>query len=55
MLGELYLEPHDVSCTERHGAAPGGAAGRVGEPDEPLTVCPLEQLDEDEKRLPSTR
>ncbi len=44
MLRKGGSQPRDVPRPERHGATPDGAAGRVGDADEPLPLRGLEQL-----------
>ena len=44
MAAERVVQARQVARTQRHGAAAGGAVGRVREADEPLSLSVLEQL-----------
>jgi len=44
MAAERVVQARQVARTQRHGASPSGAVGRVREADEPLALSVLEQL-----------
>jgi GNAT superfamily N-acetyltransferase len=46
MLGERSPQPYEVPRAKRHGAAPRGAPGGIGEPDEHLALPAGKELDD---------